>query len=202
MFRGVAVAAAPATPGFAGAYASGPAEVTLAWQPPLGANPATGYKLERAVDPAFTAPITLSLDAATSYLDQTVSANTTYWYRLSATNSAGTSAPSAAMKVVTPISAGNGASKFVNIATRAYCSTGNNVTIGGFVVSGTTDKRVLLRAVGPSLTAQGIGASEVLLDPTISVHRGTQMIASNDNWGTNANVAEIATVGAQIGAAP
>jgi hypothetical protein len=200
--RGATTAAVPAAPGFAGAYASGPTEVTLAWQPPLGANPATGYKLERATDLSFTAPVTLSLGAATTYLDTTVSANTTYYYRLSATNSIGSSAPSAAMKVVTPASAGTGASKFVNIATRALCSTGNNVTIGGFVVSGTTNKRVLLRAVGPSLTAHGLGASEVLLDPTIAVHKGTQVIATNDNWGTNTNVADIATIGAQLGATP
>jgi hypothetical protein len=202
VIRGSAVSAAPAAPGFAGAYASGPAEVTLAWQPPIGDNTATGYKLERASDLAFTAPITLTLSAATTYLDTTVAANTTYYYRLSATNSIGSSAPSAPMKVVTPATAGIGSSKFVNIATRALCSTGNNVTIGGFVVGGTTSKRVLLRAVGPSLTGQGIGPSEVLLDPTISVHQGTQVIATNDNWGTNLNVAEIAAVAVQIGAAP
>jgi predicted dinucleotide-binding enzyme len=72
--------------------------------------------------------------------------------------------------------------------------------IGGFVITGSVAKRVLVRAVGPSLTSRGIGATEVLLDPTIEVHKGAPVIASNDNWGDNANVAEITAVAAQIGA--
>ncbi len=93
---------------------------------------------------------------------------------------------------------------FANIATRAYCSTGNNVTIGGFVISGNTTKRVLVRAVGPSLTAGGLAAGELLLDPTIEVHdalHGNSVVATNDNVGDNTNAAEIASVGRTIGAA-
>ncbi len=92
--------------------------------------------------------------------------------------------------------------RLVNIATRAYCSTGNNVTIGGFVVTGSASKRVLIRAVGPSLTSQGLGAGEVLADPMIEVHHGSAVVASNDDWGDNGNAAEIGDVGRQIGAAP
>lgn len=90
--------------------------------------------------------------------------------------------------------------RLTNIATRAYCSTGNGVTIGGFVVSGSTTKRVLIRAVGPSLTAQGIGPTEVLLDPAIEVHQGSPVIAFNDNWTDNANAAEITAIAQSIGA--
>ncbi len=202
--RGAAVLSAPATPATAGAYASGPREVTVSWQPPVGSNPAIGYKLERATDATFTsALVTLPVyGAATSYIDTGVAANTTYYYRLSAGNESGTSAPTPAMKVLTPAAVGFGSTRFVNIATRAYCSTGNNVTIGGFVISGTLPKRVLVRAVGPSLTGQGLGASEVLLDPTMEVHQGTRVVASNDNWGDNTNATEISAVGAQIGATP
>src|SRR5690606_31056278 len=83
------------------------------------------------------------------------------------------------------------ASRFVNIAARGLCGTNDRVMIGGFVVSGRGAKRVLIRAVGPSLTAQGLGQSEVLLDPMIEVHKGAPVIAWNDNWGDNANAAEI-----------
>ena len=93
--------------------------------------------------------------------------------------------------VVTVLPVGSGPSGFANIATRAYCSTANRVTIGGFVVSGSADKRVLVRAVGPTLTTQGIGAGEVLADPTIDVYRGSSIISSNDNWTENPNIAEI-----------
>lgn len=95
-----------------------------------------------------------------------------------------------------------GGTHFVNISTRAYCSTGNSVTIGGFVVGGNGTKRVLVRAVGPTLTTQGIGTAEVLADPTIEVHHGNSIIATNDNWTDNTNPATITDVSALVGANP
>lgn len=91
-------------------------------------------------------------------------------------------------------------SRLVNISARGFCSTNDRVMIGGFVVSGRGSKRVLVRAVGPSLAAQGLNPSEVLADPIIEVHKGAPVIASNDNWGDNANAAEITSTAAQIGA--
>jgi hypothetical protein len=117
-------------------------------------------------------------------------------------NAGGSSVPTAGVQVVTPAAINGGATRFVNIATRASCGVGNNVTIGGFVVAGGVSKRVLVRAVGPSLTAQGIGQGEVLMDPTIEVHKGAPIIAQNDNWGTNDNAADITTTAARIGASP
>jgi hypothetical protein len=96
-------------------------------------------------------------------------------------------------------------STFVNIATRAYATTGSGVTIGGFVISGSAPKQVLLRAVGPTLTKHGIGQADVLVDPMIALHdarQGNATIATNDNWGDNANAALITTTGARIGATP
>lgn len=96
-------------------------------------------------------------------------------------------------------------STFVNISTRAYSTIGNGVTIGGFVVSGIAKKQVLLRAVGPTLSTQGIGQSDVLVDPRIELHDATHantIIATNDNWGDNTNAASITTTGARIGATP
>lgn len=93
--------------------------------------------------------------------------------------------------------------RLTNIATRAFCGTDNKVTIGGFVVSGTGTKRILIRAVGPSLTAQGIAAADVLADPAIEVHAVAQnntTIASNDNWADNPNAAEITATAATVGA--
>jgi hypothetical protein len=91
-------------------------------------------------------------------------------------------------------------SRLVNISTRAYCATGNNVTIGGFVVAGSASKRVLIRAVGPSLTAADIGAAEVLADPTIEVHHGNDPVITNDNWTDNPNAADLTAVGKTLGA--
>lgn len=96
-------------------------------------------------------------------------------------------------------------STFVNVSARAYSTANNGVSIGGFVVSGNIPKRVLLRAVGPTLTSYGISATEVLRDPVIEVHdasHGNVVIATNDNWGDNQNSGEILTTGAKIGAMP
>ena len=92
--------------------------------------------------------------------------------------------------------------EFVNIATRAYSTAGNGVTIGGFVVSGSAAKQVLIRAVGPTLMTQGLAASEVLANPVIELYRGAPVIATNDNWISNDNALAMEETAARIGAAP
>jgi hypothetical protein len=68
-----------------------------------------------------------------------------------------------------------------NISTRAFVQTGDNVMIGGFIVQGTAAKRVIVRAIGPSLTQYGV--PDVLANPTLELHDDTgALIASNDNW--------------------
>jgi len=95
-------------------------------------------------------------------------------------------------------------SRLANLSTRAICQTGDNVLIPGFVVSGTGNKRLLIRAVGPKLSAFGV--SGVLPDPQIVVKRlvnGAYVdLASNDNWGSNANAAAIVATSAALGAFP
>jgi hypothetical protein len=67
-----------------------------------------------------------------------------------------------------------------NISTRANVGTGENVLIGGFIISGTEPKQVVLRAIGPSL--QGI-TEPLLADPVLELHDDTGgTIATNDNW--------------------
>jgi hypothetical protein len=61
--------------------------------------------------------------------------------------------------------------------------TGNNVGIGGFTITGSVPKHVLIRAIGPSLTKFGFTAAEVLADPTLEVHGpGAFGIITNNNW--------------------
>ena len=59
--------------------------------------------------------------------------------------------------------------------------TGDSVGIGGFIITGTAPKHVLLRAIGPSLT--GSGVPNVLADPVLELHGpGTFATITNDNW--------------------
>ncbi len=72
----------------------------------------------------------------------------------------------------------------INVSTRAVVSEGDNVMIGGFIITGDTPKKVVLRAIGPSLTSAGVTGA--LADPILEMHAadGT-LIASNDNWKTH-----------------
>jgi hypothetical protein len=78
----------------------------------------------------------------------------------------------------------------LNLSARGLVSIGDNVLIGGFIVSGTEPKTMVLRALGPSLS--GFGLSDVLSDPVLSVYNSSHtLIATNDNWQADPNQFEI-----------
>jgi len=91
-------------------------------------------------------------------------------------------------------------SKLINLSTRAFVGRDASILITGLVVSGSTPKTVLVRAVGPGLTAYGVDG--VLSHPKMSLFSGQQEIATNTGWTTSANRAAIASVAAQVGAFP
>src|SRR5881275_1761482 len=71
--------------------------------------------------------------------------------------------------------------KATNISTRGIVGTGEDVLIAGFVISGSQPKKVILRALGPTLGT--LGVSGALGDPTIAiVNSSNVVVASNDNW--------------------
>jgi uncharacterized delta-60 repeat protein len=69
--------------------------------------------------------------------------------------------------------------QLLNIATRLRVQTGENVLIGGLIVTGTEPKKVIIRGIGPSLSGLFAGA---LADPMIKLYQGDTLLASNDNW--------------------
>ncbi len=73
------------------------------------------------------------------------------------------------------------AAQAVNLSTRMRVETGENVGIGGFIISGTAPKHVLVRAIGPSLAQFGV--PNALTDPVLEL-RGSAPFAPiiNDNW--------------------
>jgi hypothetical protein len=68
----------------------------------------------------------------------------------------------------------------LNISTRMEVLSGNNVLIGGFIITGNEPKKVMIRALGPSLPVSGN-----LADPVLELHDKTGVIATNDNWKIN-----------------
>src|SRR4029077_3311856 len=85
-------------------------------------------------------------------------------------------------------------SHLANISTRMNVGVNDNVLIGGFIVSGSPPKQLIVRAVGPSLTAAG-GTGE-RANPMLELHNSTgALIASNDNWQTGGQVSQISASG-------
>lgn len=71
--------------------------------------------------------------------------------------------------------------KALNFSTRATVGAGENVLIDGFIVTGHTPKKVLVRAIGPSLSSSAVRSP--LVDPTLALYNQTgKLLASNDNW--------------------
>ncbi|MBS0659510.1 MAG: peptidylprolyl isomerase [Verrucomicrobia bacterium] len=74
----------------------------------------------------------------------------------------------------------NESPQLINISTRGRVGTGTEVMIGGFVIGGTTPKKVLVRVAGPSLTQFGVTGA--LADPTLELNSGGRVIASNNDY--------------------
>ena len=69
----------------------------------------------------------------------------------------------------------------LNISGRVDVGTGDNVAIGGFIVTGNDPKKVIVRGIGPSLQSRGV--VNFLADPTLGLRdQNHALIASNDNW--------------------
>lgn len=80
---------------------------------------------------------------------------------------------------------------FGNISTRARVGAGDSALIGGFIITGTQPKTVIVRGIGPSLPLPGS-----LADPIIEVHGSSgELLATNDNWKDAATKQEIADSG-------
>jgi hypothetical protein len=70
--------------------------------------------------------------------------------------------------------------KLANISTRGFINTGDDAMIGGFIVGGTEPAKILVRAIGPTLTDFGVQGA--LADPTLELHDSNGMTISNDDW--------------------
>lgn len=75
----------------------------------------------------------------------------------------------------------------LNIATRGRVESGDNAMIGGFIISGTSAKKVIVRAIGPSLQGMLPGA---LTDTVLELRSSDgNLVGQNDNWEDDASQA-------------
>ena len=104
------------------------------------------------------------------------------------------------------VPAPDGTNQLIGLSTRGLVQTGDNVLIGGFVIAGPqgTQKKVLIRGVGPSLQTAGFPAAECIPATQIQVYdSSSKVIASNDGWTTAPDGgAAASTAAAQVGEFP
>ncbi len=86
-----------------------------------------------------------------------------------------------------------GVGRFSKIVARAPVDTGEGLLMAGFTITGDTALRVLIRAIGPSLS----GIKGALADPQLVIYSGADVIQGNDNWGGGTALASLFT---QVGA--
>jgi hypothetical protein len=83
-------------------------------------------------------------------------------------------------------------SSVLNISTRGEVGSGDDVMIGGFIVGGTDSSKLIVRAIGPSLTAAGVTGA--LADPILELHSSDgSLIFQNDDWRSNQEAQIIAS---------
>jgi calcineurin-like phosphoesterase family protein/Big-like domain-containing protein/purple acid phosphatase-like protein len=93
------------------------------------------------------------------------------------TNRSGTDGYQGIDDVSISFSAATG-TNLANLSTRLKVETGDNALIGGFIITGTQPKKVIVRAIGPSLSVAG-----KLANPSLELHDGSgALLASNDDW--------------------
>lgn len=76
-------------------------------------------------------------------------------------------------------------SNLINISTRSFAGAGSDVQIAGFIINGSTPRKVLIRAGGPYLDQFQV--PNTLADPVLSLFSGSTMIMSNDDWSSDAS---------------
>ena len=96
------------------------------------------------------------------------------------TNGVAAQSDSAALVVGTAATPGY----LVNISSRAFVGTGDSILIGGFFVGGSTSRSVLIQALGPALSNQGV--TGVLQHPALTIHNSSGVVIYSDTgWGNN-----------------
>lgn len=111
-------------------------------------------------------------------VDAIMNAHVSGIYTLQADDIAGTGALYGA-PTDPPSPTGN--AQILQISTRGRVGTGDDVLIGGFIIQGTGPKKVIVRAIGPSLGAFGV--SDALKNPALELFDGTgTVIATSDDW--------------------
>jgi uncharacterized delta-60 repeat protein len=86
----------------------------------------------------------------------------------------------------------------LNVSLRGQASSGENVLIAGFVITGDGPLTLLIRGIGPGLLPYGV--ANILADPQLALYRGSTLYAANDNWSSQSDAALVAAAAQSTGA--
>jgi hypothetical protein len=135
---------------------------------------------------AMNLPDGLTVNQTNGLISGTPAKAGTYVVPMAANNNAGSGQADLIIGVSPP-----GVTKppqLLNISTRMRVLPGDKVLIGGFIITGTEPKNVIIRGIGPSLGT--LGLSGVLADPTLELHQPDGTVVTNDNWKINAQTGQ------------
>jgi hypothetical protein len=90
---------------------------------------------------------------------------------------------------------GTSPEKIANISTRAVVGRADSVEIGGFIVTGTDAKEVVIRALGPSLQAGGSSLAGTIADPSLELFDSSGHLLTNNNDWRDSQEAELVASG-------
>jgi hypothetical protein len=174
-------------------------QLTLNWAD--NSNNESGFRIERSTNGGSFSQIGTVGANITRFTDTAVASFTTYNYRVRAYNAYGSSnysnVRSASLDL---LQLPGGDDRLAGTSIRAHVRKGSGTMIAGFVVKGTGNKRVLVRAIGPSLDNYGVTGT--VDDPIITLYRDQTVIGQNDNWDISNNPASITSASELIGVIP
>jgi len=190
---------------------------TLIVTPPAGSPPAVAVApANQTVAPGNSAMFTAAVGSASALSYQWIlnntaiagATNSTYtvpnvqsgsmgFYWVAVSNSAGTVNSAVAILTVP-----GGSSRLTAVSTRGAAGAGENALTPGIALRGSGNKTLVIRGVGPTLGSYGVAGT--LSDPKLDVipFGASTAVSSNDNWGTNTNVAALRTAMAAAGLFP
>ncbi|HWM23238.1 MAG TPA: delta-60 repeat domain-containing protein [Chthoniobacterales bacterium] len=162
------------------AFIAGPAPTPTPTQPP-SPTPTPTATATASPTATVTATPTAPPPTPTPSSTPTATATATAPPTATATPTASPTPTPSPTVAPTPTPSPSPATQAINLSTRMRVQTGDNVGIGGFIITGSAPKHLLIRAVGPSLVHFGV--SDVLADPVLELHGpGVFATITNDNW--------------------
>ena len=87
-----------------------------------------------------------------------------------------------------------------NLSVRSRVGSGEGTLIAGFVINGSGNKSLLIRAVGPTL--QDFGVTDALPDPTLNLFNNENLLTGNNDWGDSGTATNISALAQELGAFP